>query len=233
MSRKRILVVEDEDTIREMLRINLDSEGYDVSVASDGLTALRLARSESPDLIILDIMLPELDGFEVCRILRQDMIVPILMLTAKDEDVDKVLGLELGADDYLTKPFSMRELKARVKAMLRRVDMLNAQPDDGRSITEITADDLTIDFSGRRVILQGRIVEMKPKEFELLAFLVRNQGQVFSRDVLLDKLWGYDYDGDSRTVDVHIRWLREKIEAEPSHPRRLITVRGAGYKWEG
>jgi len=233
MSRKRILVVEDEDTIREMLKINLDSEGYGVSVAGDGLTALRLARSESPDLIILDIMLPELDGFEVCRILRQDMIVPILMLTAKDEDVDKVLGLELGADDYLTKPFSMRELKARVKAMLRRVEMLNAQPDDGRRITEITADDLTIDFTGRRVILQGRIVEMKPKEFDLLAFLVRNQGQVFSRDVLLDKLWGYDYDGDSRTVDVHIRWLREKIEAEPSHPRRLITVRGAGYKWEG
>ncbi len=233
MSRKRILVVEDEDTIREMLRINLDSEGYDVSVASDGLTALRLARSESPDLIILDIMLPELDGFEVCRILRQDMIVPILMLTAKDEDVDKVLGLELGADDYLTKPFSMRELKARVKAMLRRVDMLNAQPDDGRSITEITADDLTIDFSGRRVILQGRIVEMKPKEFDLLAFLVRNQGQVFSRDVLLDKLWGYDYDGDTRTVDVHVRWLREKIETDPSHPQRLITVRGAGYKWQG
>jgi len=232
MAKGNILVVEDEQTLRDVLKYNLEAEGYAVSVAGDGLTAVRLARSETPDLIILDIMLPEMDGFEVCRILRQEMIVPILMLTAKDEDIDKVLGLELGADDYITKPFSMRELKARVKAMLRRLDMTAPKTDDPGT-TSITTADLTIDLDRRRVSLQGDPIDMKPREFDLLAFLVQNQGRVFSRDTLLDKLWGYDYDGDSRTVDVHIRWLREKIEANPSNPQRLITIRGVGYKWEG
>ncbi len=231
MAANKILVVEDEATLREMLQFNLEKEGYSVITAGDGVTALKLARSEHPDLIVLDIMLPELDGFEVCRILRREMTVPILMLTAKEDEIDRVLGLELGADDYMTKPFSMRELKARVKAMLRRMSML--QPPSEATIDIISAGDLTIDLNRHRVSIKGAVVEMKPREFELLAFLARNRGHVYSRDALLEHVWGYDYAGETRTVDVHIRWLREKIETNPSQPSRLITVRGIGYKFEG
>ncbi len=231
MAANKILVVEDEATLREMLQFNLEKEGYSVITAGDGVTALKLARSEHPDLIVLDIMLPELDGFEVCRILRREMTVPILMLTAKEDEIDRVLGLELGADDYMTKPFSMRELKARVKAMLRRMSML--QPPSEAIADIISAGDLTIDLNRHRVSIKGAVVEMKPREFELLAFLARNRGHVYSRDALLEHVWGYDYAGETRTVDVHIRWLREKIETNPSQPSRLITVRGIGYKFEG
>lgn len=232
MTTPRILIVEDETTLREVLKYNLELEGYVAKTAADGVSAVEMARSDPPDLIILDIMLPGIDGFEVCRRLRTDMTVPILMLTAKDEEFDKVLGLEFGADDYMTKPFSMRELKARVKAMLRRQVIIqsNAESSEGRIIH---VDDLTIDLSRRQTLLAGRTLSLKPKEFDLLAFLAKNRGQVFTRDELLDKVWGYDFAGGTRTVDVHVRWLREKIEDRPSQPTRLITVRGIGYKIEG
>jgi len=229
MSAGKILIVEDEETLLEVLRYNLDKEGYNVVTAADGIQALNLARSESPDLIILDIMLPELDGFEVCRILRKDMTVPILMLTAKEEEIDKVLGLELGADDYMVKPFSMREFKARVKAILRRA-AAQSKPGEG-GVLRIA--DLTVDLGKHQVSVGEASVSLTPKEFDLLAYLASNRGRVFSREHLLERVWGYDYIGDTRTVDVHIRWLREKLETEPSKPRRLITVRGTGYKIEG
>jgi len=232
MTASKILIVEDETTLREMLQYNLETEGYMVVTAGTGISAVELARSENPDLIVLDIMLPEMDGFEVCRILRQEkMTTAILMLTAKEEEIDRVLGLEMGADDYMSKPFSMRELKARVKAMLRRMSMLRPENADKTEI--ISAGDLSIDLGRHRVTVGEETVEMKPKEFELLVYLAQNKGQVFSRDQLLDRVWGYEYIGDTRTVDVHIRWLREKIEASPSKPTRLITVRGVGYKLEG
>jgi len=229
MSAGKILIVEDEETLLEVLRYNLDKEGYNVVTAADGIQALNSARSESPDLIILDIMLPELDGFEVCRILRKDMAVPILMLTAKEAEIDKVLGLELGADDYMVKPFSMREFKARVKAILRRA-AAQSQPGEG-GVLRIA--DLTVDLGKHQVSVGEASVSLTPKEFDLLAYLASNRGRVFSREHLLERVWGYDYIGDTRTVDVHIRWLREKLETEPSKPRRLITVRGTGYKIEG
>jgi len=229
MSAGKILIVEDEETLLEVLRYNLDKEGYNVVTAADGIQALNLARSESPDLIILDIMLPELDGFEVCRILRKDMTVPILMLTAKEAEIDKVLGLELGADDYMVKPFSMREFKARVKAILRRA-AAQSKPGEG-GVLRIA--DLTVDLGKHQVSVGEASVSLTPKEFDLLAYLASNRGRVFSREHLLERVWGYDYIGDTRTVDVHIRWLREKLETEPSKPRRLITVRGTGYKIEG
>lgn len=229
MSAGKILVVEDEETLLEVLRYNLDKEGYDVVTAGDGIQALNSARSESPDLIILDIMLPLLDGFEVCRILRKDMTVPMIMLTAKEEEIDKVLGLELGADDYIVKPFSMRELKARVKAILRR-SALQAKPGEG-GVLRIA--DLTVDLAKHQVSVGEAEVSLTPKEYDLLAYLAGNKGMVFSREHLLERVWGYDYIGDIRTVDVHIRWLREKLEADPSKPRRLITVRGVGYRIEG
>ncbi|MCL0034743.1 response regulator transcription factor [Dehalococcoidia bacterium] len=231
MSAGKILIVEDEETLLEVLRYNLDKEGYTVVTAADGIQALNSARSESPDLIILDIMLPQLDGFEVCRILRKDITVPILMLTAKEEEIDKVLGLELGADDYMAKPFSMRELKARIKAILRRAAMQSKPGGVEEGVLRIA--DLTIDLGKHQVSIGEATVSLTPKEFDLLAYLAGNKGRVFSREHLLERVWGYDYFGDTRTVDVHIRWLREKLETEPSKPRRLITVRGTGYKIEG
>ncbi|MFO8101978.1 MAG: response regulator transcription factor [Dehalococcoidia bacterium] len=231
MPANKILVVEDEATLREMLQYNLEAEGYRVITAADGLKALELARTESPDLIVLDIMLPQIDGFEVCRRLRRDMTVPVLMLTAKEEEIDKVLGLELGADDYMTKPFSMRELKARIKAMLRRAEM--AQPVEASDENLIQIGSLTIDIKKHSVLLGGAPLSLKPKEFDLLAFLARNRGHVYSRDALLERVWDYDYAGGTRTVDVHVRWLREKIENDPSRPQLLVTVRGIGYKMEG
>ena len=235
MAERTILIVEDDKTLLDVLKYNLLKEGYRVVTAIDGVQALEVAQSEKPDLIVLDIMLPKLDGFEVCRILRKDMTVPILMLTAKTEEIDKVVGLELGADDYLTKPFSIRELLARIRAMLRRVEMMRQETlhSEEAAPPTIKVGELEIDFARYQVSRGESILELSPKEFELLAFLVRNRGQVFSRDHLLEKVWGYDYAGDTRTVDVHIRWLRQKIEDNPSHPVHLLTVRGVGYKFEG
>ena len=228
----KVLIVEDDATLRETLRYNFEREGYRVASAADGLQALELAGSERPDAVILDVMLPGLDGFEVCRALRRESTVPILMLTAKDEEVDKVVGLELGADDYLTKPFSLRELLARVKAMLRRVRML--EPGGDRSGDRLLqADDLRVNLDEHRVHRAGRELQLKPKEFDLLVFLMQRPGRVFTRDQLLSQVWGYDYAGDGRTVDVHVRWLREKVEAEPSRPVLIETVRGVGYRFRG
>ena len=237
---QKVLVVEDETTLRETLTYNLERQGYDVTTAPDGRAALKVTREEKPDLIVLDVMLPGLDGFEVCRILRKEMSAPILMLTARDEEVDKVVGLEVGADDYLTKPFSMRELLARVKAQLRRVRLVReevAAAADRRPTVEtdepLRFGSLEIDIARREVRLDGEPVRLRPKEFELLVFLARNQGIALSRDLILDRVWGWEHDGSSRTVDVHIRWLREKIEPEPSNAQRIITVRGIGYRFEG
>jgi two-component system OmpR family response regulator len=227
----KVLVVEDDANLLETLKYNLRKEGYDVATASDGEQAIEVARREKPDLIVLDIMLPKLNGFEVCRILRKEMTVPILMLTAKADETDKIVGLEIGADDYMTKPFSIREFLARVRAMLRRTKMAVA-PTEGE-VASLKIGDLDVDIARHKASLAGAVLELAPKEFDLLAFLARNKGLVFSRDQLLEKVWGYDYAGDSRTVDVHIRWLRQKIEADPARPEFLITVRGTGYKLEG
>jgi DNA-binding response OmpR family regulator len=235
MERRTILVVEDDKTLLDVLKYNLAKEGYDAVSAVDGVQALELARTERLDLIILDIMLPKLDGFEVCRILRKEMTTPILMLTAKVEEIDKVLGLEIGADDYMTKPFSLRELLARVRAMLRRTEMLREKSSSEEEAVPpiIKVGDLVIDLARHQVSLGDSILDLSPKEFELLVFLARNRGRAFTRDYLLEKVWGYDYTGDTRTVDVHIRWLRRKLEADSAHPQRLLTVRGFGYKFEG
>jgi two-component system, OmpR family, response regulator len=234
MPESKILVVEDDNTLLDVLRYNLVKEGYKVTTASDGLQGIELARAEIPDLIILDLMLPKVDGLEVCRILRHDMIVPILMLTAKSEEIDKIVGLEVGADDYMTKPFSMRELMARVRAMLRRTEMVKQEvtKSEDSAAHLIRAGDIEIDLSRHTVKNKEIPVDLNPKEFDLLVFLARNREQVFSRDTLLEKVWGYDYAGDTRTVDVHIRWLRQKIEDNPDQPRYLVTVRGVGYKLE-
>ena len=230
MSGAKILIVEDDRNLLDTLKYNLRKEGYNAVAAFDGAEALNVARQEKPDLIILDIMLPKLSGFEVCRILRKEMTVPILMLTAKTEEVDKIVGLEIGADDYMTKPFSIRELLARLGAMLRRAEMA-VQPPGGEKVLKI--DGLEIDIARHRAFLGGTALELSPKEFDLLVFLAKNKGFVFSREQLLDKVWGYDYAGDTRTVDVHIHWLRQKIESDPTKPKLLVTIRGTGYKLEG
>jgi two-component system OmpR family response regulator len=226
----KILVVEDDANLLETLKYNLRKEGYNVAAASDGEQAIASARREKPDLIVLDIMLPKMNGFEVCRILRSEMTAPILMLTARAEETDKIVGLEIGADDYMTKPFSLRELLARVRAMLRRTKMAETPPPAGTSPLKIGG--LEVDTARHRASLAGTALELSPKEFDLLAFLARNKGLVLSREQLLEKVWGYDYAGGTRTVDVHIRWLRRKIEADPARPGRIVTVRGAGYKLE-
>jgi DNA-binding response OmpR family regulator len=225
---KRILVVDDEPTLVATLRYNLEREGYQVITASGGDVGLTLARSDRPDLVILDLMLPAIDGFEVCRLLRREMTVPILMLTAKADEVDKVVGLELGADDYVTKPFSMRELLARVRALLRRAETVPAV-----EMELLAVGNLQVDLRRREASRQGRPLTLKPKEYELLLFLLRNRGRAFTREQLLDQIWGYDFVGDTRTVDVHVRWLRQKIEDEPAKPTRLITIRGMGYRLDG
>jgi len=227
----KVLVVEDDPNLLDTLAYNLRKEGYRVITAADGLKAVDIARSEQPDLIILDIMLPGLSGFEVCRILRREMTVPILMLTAKDEETDKIVGLEIGADDYVTKPFSVRELLARVAAHLRRANMAEA-PTNGKT-APLKIGKLEVDIARHRASLSGTGLDLSPKEFDLLAFLVRNKGLVFTREQLLEQIWGYDYTGENRTVDVHVRWLRRKIERDPSRPEYLLTVRGTGYKLEG
>ena len=228
----RVLVVDDEATLADTIRYNLRRDGYDVHVAGDGNEALKLARASTPDLVVLDLMLPGLDGLEVCRQLRRESTVPILMLTAKDDEVDKIVGLEVGADDYMTKPFSMGELLARVRAMLRRSRMAQqvGEADSGQAVR---SGDLEADPLQRKVILGERALQLKPKEFDLLVYLMQQRGRVLTRDQLLEKVWGYTFVGDTRTVDVHIRWLREKIEVDPGTPRRLETVRGVGYRFVG
>lgn len=231
-----VLVVEDEPTLVETLAYNLSRQDYQVLTAMDGRSAIELAREKRPDLIVLDLMLPGLDGVEVCRILRQEMSVPILMLTARDEEVDKVVGLEVGADDYMTKPFSMRELMARVKALLRRERLIREElsaEDEVREAQAMTFGDLRIDMARREVTRGGENLHLKPREYDLLTFLARHRGIVLSRDLILERVWGWDYDGGSRTVDVHVHWLREKIEPDPKNPVRIVTVRGVGYRFEG
>jgi DNA-binding response OmpR family regulator len=235
MMSEKILIVEDEPTLQETLAYNLSRQGYEVIIVGDGQSAIKTARELQPDLIVLDVMLPIFDGFEVCRILRQDMNTPILMLTARDDEIDRVIGLEMGADDYLTKPFSMREFLARVKAQLRRVRMMREEADsEATRIKEVLQfGNLTLHLLRREVLLEGQPLALKPKEFDLLIFLAQHRGQVLSRDMILERVWGWEFSGGSRTVDVHVRWLREKIETKPGLPARIVTVRGAGYRFEG
>jgi DNA-binding response OmpR family regulator len=229
-----ILVVEDELSLRETLVYNLAHQGYTVESAADGQAALDAARRLHPDLIILDLMLPIIDGFEVTRILRREMNMPILMLTARDEEIDRVLGLEMGADDYLTKPFSMRELLARVKAQLRRNKLLAETPAAPEHAAEnLTFGNLVINLTRHEVTLGGQPLPLKPKEFELMVYFARHRGQVLTREQILEQVWGWDFAGGSRTVDVHVRWLREKIEPGVQEPARIITVRGIGYRFDG
>ncbi len=234
----RILVVEDELSLQETLAYNLKRQGYEVETTGDGKAALEIARRLRPNLILLDVMLPGMDGFEVCRILRQEMNTPVLMLTARDDEIDRVVGLEVGADDYMTKPFSMRELMARVKAMLRRVrlirDELNIEQAPAQPLPQLlTFGNLVLDLTRREVRFNDQPLQLKPKEFELLLFLAQRRGQTLTRDFILNRVWGWEYIGDSRTVDVHVRWLREKIELDPGKPTRIVTVRGGGYRFEG
>ena len=223
---RTILVVDDEPTQREMLAEALEAEGFTIVTAADGRAALLAFRESRPDLVLLDLMLPELSGIEVCRIIRAESGVPILMLTAKDSELDKVVGLELGADDYVTKPFSLRELIARVRAQFRRAEQ---QVAPGSAPVLVDLGPVQVDLAGHRLMRDGETIPLKPKAFELLAFLVRNPGQVFTRDQLLEHVWGYDYAGETRTVDVHVHWLRTRIEADPANPVFLQTVRGTGY----
>jgi two-component system, OmpR family, response regulator VicR len=226
---KKILVVDDEKPIADILQFNLKKEGYDVYSAYDGNEALVMVEEVQPDLILLDIMLPLKDGMEVCREVRKKYDMPIIMLTAKDSEIDKVLGLELGADDYVTKPFSTRELIARVKANLRRHQVVVAQTDDEVETNEIEIGSLTIHPNAYVVSKRGETIELTHREFELLYYLAKHIGQVMTREHLLQTVWGYDYYGDVRTVDVTVRRLREKIEDNPSHPTWIVTRRGVGY----
>ncbi|MGE5122944.1 MAG: response regulator [Acidobacteriaceae bacterium] len=232
----KILVVEDDRTLRETLTYNLSREEYSVQAVADGLSALETARKDHPDLILLDLMLPGMDGIEVCRILRQEMNIPILILTARDDEIDRVVGLEIGADDYITKPFSMRELMARIKAHLRRERLFRQEVDRSKDSTPaeiLTFDNLTLDLTRREVLLNDVPLVLKPKEYELLLFLAQHRRQALSRQFLLERVWGWDFSGGTRTVDVHVHWLRQKIESDPARPTRLVTVRSSGYRFEG
>jgi DNA-binding response OmpR family regulator len=230
---KRIIIVEDEEKLANNLADKMRGEGFAVLVVYNGLESLDLIRTEKPHLVILDIMLPDLDGLSICRMLRKDPVtadIAVIMLTARGAEVDKIVGLESGADDYIVKPFGLGEVLARVRAVLRRVEknQRSAIQHD-----ELISEDLKMDLTGRRVFRGSDEIKLSNKEFDLLAELMRNQGAVLSRDLILTKVWGYDYFVDKRTVDVHIRWLREKIEENPSSPKRIITVRGLGYRFEG
>lgn len=232
----KVLVVEDDLVFRETLTYSLQKAGYRVLVTLDGAAAIEMARRERPDLILLDVMLPGIDGFEVCRIVRRESNIPIVMLTARTDEVDRVVGLEVGADDYVTKPFSMRELLARIKAHLRRARLSRAAlppavPPAAQPLLQF--DDLVIDRNRCEVQLRGQALTLKPKEYELLVALTEHPGRVLSRDQLMQIVWGWGYSVDSRTVDVHIRWLRCKIERDPDTPARIVTVRGIGYRFEG
>ena len=223
---KKLLLVDDDRNLLDALAYNLRNAGYQVITALDGAAALEQARSESPDLVILDLMLPEVDGLVVCRSLRQESDMPILLLTARSGELDKIIGLETGADDYLTKPFSLGELQARIRALLRR-----SAPRPGDE--EVKSSDLILNLISRRAFMGEQELVLSPKEFSLLAELMRHRGVVLSRDLLLTRVWGSDFVGDARTVDVHIHWLREKLEADPSNPLRIVTVRSIGYRFEG
>ena len=231
VSGEKILVIEDEENILEAVRYSLSQEGYDVYGATDGEKGLALAQQLKPDLVVLDVMLPRMDGFEVCRILRREMSMPVFMLSARAEEIDKVVGLEIGADDYITKPFSMRELLARVRNSLRRSSSMAI--DDFRDSGVYTAGNLEVDVSAHLARLDGVELNMKPREFQLLALLISNKRRAFTRDQILEELWGYDYIGDVRTIDVHVRWLREKIEKNPAKPDKIKTIRGIGYRFDG
>ena len=220
-----ILLVEDDATLRHTLALNLRAEGHRVLEAEDGENGLAAARGETPDLVVLDVMLPRLDGLTVCRLLRRESAVPIILLTARGAEADKIIGLETGADDYIVKPFSLGEFLARVRAALRRGAA--ATPAD-----VLTSGDLRLDLAARRVARAGRAIALAPREFDLLALLMRHRGAVMSRDLLLARVWGDDFVGDARTVDVHIRWLRQKLEQDPSQPVLIQTVRGVGYRFE-
>jgi DNA-binding response OmpR family regulator len=236
---EKILIVEDEPSLQETLAYNLQKQWYEVEAVGDGRVALEAARARIPDLIVLDIMLPGLDGFEVCKILRKEMSVPILMLTARDDEIDRVVGLEVGADDYLTKPFSMRELIARVKAQLRRTEIVRTELDrlktakPGTPHKTLVFGNLSIDQTRREVKLDNEVIALKPQEYDLLVFFAEHKGQMLSREFILERVWGWEYIGDSRTVDVHVRWLRQKMEIDAAIPKRLVTVRGGGYRFEG
>ena len=222
-----ILIVEDDDTVREALSAGLESEGYEVILSDNGLDGLKQAKEEGPDVILLDLMLPEMDGLSVCRALRRNSNVPIIMLTARGTEMDKIVWLETGADDYVVKPFSLGELLARIRSLLRRT-----RNDKQENQMQLTSGNVSLDFTSRRVSKDDAEVHLTQKEFNLLAELMRNKGAVLSRDLLLEKVWGYSYVGNTHTVDVHIRWLREKIELDPSKPVRIVTVRGVGYRFE-
>ena len=229
MAEKKILIVDDEDHIRELLKFNLEKNGYVVYMANDGLNGLKLAREKQVDLILLDLMLPGMDGVEVCKEIRRDNIisnVPIIMLTAKSEEIDKILGLELGADDYITKPFSIRELSARIKALLRRS---NVKYDN----EILRFGNITLNLQTREVLKHGKKLDFTLKEFEVLKLLIQNKGKILTREILLDKIWGYEYVGETRTVDVHIRHIRKKIEEDDKKPIYIQTIRGVGYKFIG
>lgn len=221
----KLLLVEDDQTLRETLAYNLTREGYTVTQAGDGTGALDLARQTRPDLVVLDIMLPGIDGLTVCRTLRHEMNVPIVLLTARSGEVDRIVGLDSGADDYIVKPFSLGELLARLRAVLRRGQSEKA--------TTLESGDLTLDLLGHRAYRSGQPLNLAPKEFDLLAELIRHKGAVLTRDLLVERVWGFDFSGDTRTVDVHIRSLREKIEQDSANPARIQTVRGLGYRFEG
>lgn len=246
----RILLIDDEPALLDAVGYSLRREGYTVEAIADGAAAMSAARATSPDLVVLDVMLPGVDGLQICRALRAESTVPILLLSARGEEVDRVVGLEVGADDYLTKPFAMRELLARIRAMLRRSRMDSplgngrsggagggapetgsALPTDGAAVESLAVGDVVIDPATRRATLGGRRLTLKPKEFDLLHFFARHPGMALRRDALLRRVWGYDYPVDTRTVDVHVRWLRQKIEIDPSQPRRIETVRGTGYRF--
>jgi two-component system OmpR family response regulator len=222
----RLVLVDDDANLRHTLGYTLRQEGFEVFAAEDGERGLEAFRQGRPDIVVLDVMLPRLDGFEVCRRIRRESDVPILMLTARDTELDKVVGLELGADDYLAKPFSTRELVARVRALLRRTRQAVAPVGE-----RLETAGLILDAGRHRVTLEGQEIALKPKEFDLLFYLAKNAGQVFTREQLLEHVWGYEFFGGSRTVDVHMRWLREKLEASPGQPQYLMTVRGVGYKF--
>lgn len=226
----KILVVDDEPSITKSIQYSFEKEGYNVLVAHTGPDGVEMAKQHKPNLVILDVMLPDLDGYEVCRMIRQELPAPIIMLTAKGEEIDKVVGLEIGADEYVTKPFSLRELQARVKALLRLVARHGspkpAEPE------RIEMGDLIIDIARHEVTLSGKVLTLTLKEFELLKLLALNANKVLSREYLIEQVWGYDFAGEGRTVDVHIHWLREKIEKDPNNPGRIQTVRGVGYRFE-
>lgn len=229
---EKILVVEDEESLSETLVYNLKRQGYEVEAVADGVVALSLARELKPDLILLDIMLPGLDGLEITRILRKESGIPILILTAQGGEIDRVLGLELGADDYMPKPFSMRELLARVKALLRRIQ-LDKENKTNLLETRRIFGNMEIDPNKHEIILDDKALKLKPKEYDLLVYLANHRGSVLTRNRILEEVWGWDFAGGTRTVDVHIRWLREKIEPVPTAPIRIITVHGVGYRFDG